>query len=96
MLPDNLYKRRPKHNNTPDSIMLVITNYAVVVISTGLLNTKDHISAFFWVVIALLAYYNFYMIRRNREEFAERITLIAYIVNLFILVGLFFLLRNGI
>jgi hypothetical protein len=95
MLPDNLFKRRPRHNNTPDSLLLVITNYVVVVLATAMFTDKDHINAFFWFVLAALAWYNFYMIRRNRDEFAERVTLIAYIVNLGILTGLFFLIRGG-
>jgi hypothetical protein len=94
MIPEEVFKRRPRHNNTPDSIILVIANYIVVALSTALFTDKEHISLFFWVVIAILAWYNYYTIRRNIEEFSNRVTLIAYIVNICILVGLFFLFRD--
>jgi hypothetical protein len=96
MLPDGLFKRRPRHNNTPESILLVIANYVVIALDTALFTDKEHINWFFWVVIALLALYNFYTIRRNREDFANRITLISYIINLGLMVVVFFLLRMAI
>ncbi len=94
MLPEEVFKRRPRHNNTPDSIILVIANYVVVALATTLFTDKEHIGWFFWVVIAILAWYNYYTIRRNTEEFSNRVTLISYIVNLFILFGFFFLFRG--
>jgi hypothetical protein len=65
----------------------------VVALDTALFTDKDHINWFFWVVLAILAWYNFYIIRRNREEFEDKITRISYIVNLGLLVVLFFLFR---
>ena len=94
MLPEEVFKRRRRHNNTPDSILLVIANYVVVALATALFTDKEHISWFFWVIIAILAWYNYYTIRRNAEEFSNRVTLISYIVNLFILFGFFFLFRG--
>jgi hypothetical protein len=94
MIPDELYKRRRRHNNTPESILLIIANFIVVSVSIPVFTTRTHINWFFWVVLGLLAIYNFFTIRRNREEY-NRITIIAYIVSDIVLVVLFFVFKGS-
>ncbi|MDR3694095.1 hypothetical protein [Mucilaginibacter sp.] len=94
MIPEELFKRRPRHNNTPDSTLLILTNFIVIAISTALFTSKTEIYAFFWVVAGLLALYNFYTIRRNREEFGTKVVLISYIASTALLVVLFFLFKG--
>jgi uncharacterized membrane protein YfcA len=96
MIPEEIFKRRRNHNNTPESILLIITNYIVVSVGVALFSNHKHINWFFWVIIALLAWYNFYTIRRNREEYGNRATAIAYIISLGILVAVFFLFKANL
>ncbi|WP_259068426.1 hypothetical protein HDF24_09380 [Mucilaginibacter sp. X4EP1] len=93
MLPEEVYKRRRRHNNTPESTLLIIANFIVVAINVALFTTRNHINWFFWVVLGGLALYNFFTIRRNREEFTKVIT-ISYVVSIVILIGVFFLFRG--
>ena len=93
-LPEEVFKRRRNHNNTPESVLLILANYIVIFASSILLADKKHINPFFWVVVATLAVYNFFTIRRNREEF-QGVTLISYIVSVLILIGVFFFLKNN-
>lgn len=93
MIPEEIFKRRRNHNNTPESILLIITNYIVVSVGLAFCSNKGHIHWFFWVIIAFLAWYNYYTIRRNTEEYAARATKIAYIISLVILVAVFFLFK---
>jgi heme O synthase-like polyprenyltransferase len=93
MIPEEVFKRRRRHNNTPESILLIIANFIVVSISLALFTAKHHVGWFFWVVIGLLAVYNFFTIRRNREEY-NKITIIAYLISIIVLCLLFFLLKG--
>jgi len=93
MLPEEVYKRRRRHNNTPESTLLIIANFIVVAINVALFTTRDHINWFFWVVLGGLALYNFFTIRRNREEFTK-VIIISYVVSIVILIGVFFLFRG--
>lgn len=92
MIPEEVFKRRRRHNNTPESLTLIIANFIVVSLSITAFTDKNHINWFFWVVLGLLALYNFYTIRRNREDF-NRITIIAYTGSILVLILLFFVLR---
>ncbi|OCX51087.1 hypothetical protein BEL04_20445 [Mucilaginibacter sp. PPCGB 2223] len=92
MLPEEVYKRR--HYGTPQSFFLMITNYVVLVLAMQFFAQCTQISPYFWVTTGLLAAYNFYKIRREREEY-DRPKVIAYIVSLAGLVLLFFALRSG-
>lgn len=94
MVQDEVFKRRPRHNNTPESILLMIANFIVVSVDSTLFISKKHVNWFFWVVIGLLALYNFYSIRRNREEYTKG-TIIAYIISIAVLVILFFVFLEG-
>jgi hypothetical protein len=86
MIPEEVYKRRRRHNNTAPSILLIITNYIVVSV---LFTSTSKINWFFCVVIAFLALYNVYTIRRNREEYTK-INIIAYLISLAGMVLLYF------
>ncbi|MBE9584536.1 hypothetical protein IM792_08765 [Mucilaginibacter sp. JRF] len=93
MVPEQVFRRRPQHNNTPETVMLIIVNYVVFAIATQMLAMCTKINSFFWVVLGCLALYNFYIIRRNREEL-DRIRIIAYVLSLLGMVAMFFLFRS--
>ena len=93
MLPEELYKRRRRHNNTPESTLLIIANFVVFAVATQIFAMCDKINSFFWVILGCLALYNVYIIRRNREDY-QRPHIIAYVVSLITLVLMFFLLRT--
>src|ERR1700742_5178362 len=88
MLPEELYKSRRNHNNTPKSTLLIFTNYIVVLVSSSLCTSCDSINWFFWVILAGLLVYNVFTLRRFHEEY-NKPTIIAYIISLIVLVGLF-------
>ncbi len=94
MIPEEIFKRRRNHNNTPESILLIITNFIVLSVAVTLFADRNHINWFFWVVLAVLAVYNYYTIRRNQDEYSNRITVIAYLVSLVVLILVFFLFRG--
>jgi 4-hydroxybenzoate polyprenyltransferase len=91
MVPGEVFKRRRRHNNTPESLLLIIANF-IVIAAALTLYTNHPLNWFFWVILACLAVYNVYTIRRNREDY-NRITIIAYVVSLLVLIAMFFLLR---
>ena len=92
MVPQEVFKRRRNHNNTPESILLTIANFIVVSL-TLTLYSNHALNWFFWIVMVLLAAYNVYTIRRNREEYT-RVNIIAYVISLVVLVAMFFLFRS--
>jgi uncharacterized membrane protein HdeD (DUF308 family) len=93
MLPDEVYKRRPNHNNTPESISLIIANFIVFAVATQLFVSASKIGTFFWVVVGALAVYNFFNIRKYREDY-NRPQVIAYILSLVVMV-IFFIVMRG-
>lgn len=92
MLPEEVYKRR--HYGTPQSFFLIIANYVVTVLAMEFFAGCTKINPFFWITMGILAVYNFYKIRREREEY-DRARIIAYVVSLAGLILLFFVLRSG-
>jgi len=94
MLPEEVFKRRQRHNNTPAAILLIIANFIVTALALSLFTGKGNINWFFWVVEAVLAFYNYYTIRRNREEFENKATIISYVISLALLVVVFFLFQG--
>lgn len=84
MIPEELYNRRRRHNNTPTYITLIITNYIVLFVGASLLVSCNNIHWFFWVIAGFLAVYNFFSIRRNLEEYTKPI-IIAYVSSLVII-----------
>jgi hypothetical protein len=89
MIPEELYKRRRNHNNTPTYITLIIANYVVLAVGASLLTSCHHIHWFLWVIIGFLAIYNFFSIRRNREEYTTPI-IITYLASLVIMAAVLF------
>jgi hypothetical protein len=92
MIPEGLYKRRRNHNNTPKPLLLIFTNYIITLVGTSLFTSCNHINQFFWVIVAGLAVYNFFNIRRFHDEY-NKITTIAYIISVVVLIGLFIAFR---
>jgi len=95
VLPEETFKfkRRRNHNNTPQSILLIITNFIVVSLGVTFCSTPKHIHWFFWVIGGLLAVYNVYTVRRNVHEF-NKPTTIAYGISVVVLVALVFILKS--
>jgi hypothetical protein len=93
MLSDDIFKRRRNHNNTPKSVLLIIANY---VVCCALFTLVSKANWFFWVAIILLAVYNYFTIRRNREEYTIKANVIAYVVSIVGLVLLYFIARKGL
>jgi uncharacterized membrane protein len=91
MIPEEIYKRRRRHNNTPPSILLIITNYMACCV---LFTMASQINWFFGIALVLLAVYNFFTIRRNREEY-NRVHIIAYVISLAGIVLLYFVTHNS-
>ena len=89
MIPEELYKRRRRHNNTPTYITLIIANYIVLAVGASLLVSCNKIHWFFGVVAGFLAVYNFFSIRRNLEEYTKPI-IIAYAASLVIMAAVLF------
>ncbi len=87
-----IFNRRRRHNNTPKAVLLIINNY-VVCCALFTLITKSN--WFFWVVLLLLGVYNYFNIRRNREEY-NRANIIAYAVSLVGIVLLYFVARMAL
>jgi hypothetical protein len=92
MVPQEVFKRRRNHNNTPESILLTIANFIVVSLLLTLYGNHP-LNWLFWLIMALLGVYNVYTIRRNREEY-NRVNIIAYVISLGVLVAMFFLFRS--
>jgi 4-hydroxybenzoate polyprenyltransferase len=90
MLPDELYKRR--HFGTPESVMLIVVNYVVVAVAIEMFALCTKINWFFWVVLGVLAFYNYYTIRRNRDEYGKN-NIIGYVISIAGLLLMFFLFR---
>jgi hypothetical protein len=93
MIPEEVFKRRKRHNNTPESTLLMIANFIVVGIDLTLFASGNRVHWFFWVVIGLLAVYNFFTIRRNREDFTK-IVIISYSISIVVLIAMFFLFKG--
>ncbi|AYL97507.1 hypothetical protein [Mucilaginibacter celer] len=87
-----VFNRRHNHNNTPASVTLIITNFIVFGLATQMLTSCAGIKNFFWVVLAVLAVYNYFTIRKYREEY-EKPQIIAYVLSLVVMLGLYFVLR---
>ncbi len=84
MLPEEVFKRR--HRGTPESFSLIVVN-AIVLALAGPGFIKCHqISIVFWIILAGLAIYNFFTVRRNRESF-DKVTTISYVASLLVMAG---------
>ena len=90
MGPDDFYKRR--HYGTPQSILLIMANFIVFAVAASIFASSKTISSFFWVVIGVLAIYNFINIRKDREEYS-RVRVIAYIASVLLMAVMFIVFR---
>lgn len=93
MLPEEVFKRR--HYGTPQSFYLIAINYVVLALAIQLFASHNPINWFFWIVLGLLAAYNVYKIRRDREEY-DKIRIIAFIISVAGMAIMFFALRNSV
>ena len=73
-----------------------MANYVVIFVCTSLFTSCGRINSFFWYVVAALAIYNFFDIRRYRDEY-NKTTIIAYTgsVVFLIIAFIFFLSREA-
>ncbi len=84
-----VFKRR--HFDNPVSFSLIMTNYIVTALGLAIFAGSNHkIHWFFWVVMGGLAVFNFFSIRKYREEYTK-VHIIAYIISVLGL-GLLFLI----
>jgi hypothetical protein len=90
MLPEELYKRR--HYGTPESVILIIVNYVIMAVAIEVFAMCTKINWFFWVIVAGLAFYNYYTIRRNRHEYGRN-GIIGYLISIAGLILMFVLFR---
>jgi hypothetical protein len=74
--PQSMFKDR--HYSLQALISLVTANYIVFALAVQICVNCTRVHWFFWVILAGLAWYNYYTIRRNREEFEEKKTQIIY------------------
>ena len=79
-----------KHYGTPQSAMLIIANYVVFAVVLSFTGGKT--GWFFWIAILLLALYNFFNIRKDREEYTKA-RIIAYVISIVIMVAMFFVFK---
>ena len=92
MLPKEVFNRRRTHNNTPESVMLIFVNYIVMAVAVQAFALCDKIGWFFWAIVAGLALYNFFSIRRNYEQY-NKPAIIAYAISIASIIGLFLFFR---
>lgn len=90
MLPENVF--RDRHYSSQAVVMLITVNYIVFAIGVELCASCTGINWFFWVILAGLVVYNYFTIRRNDEEFAEKRIKITYIVSVAGLAVIYYLL----
>ena len=79
-----------KHYGTPQSTILIIANYVVFGVILSISGGKAN--WFFWIAILLLALYNFFNIRKDREEYTKA-RIIAYVISIVIMVAMFFVFK---
>jgi hypothetical protein len=90
MKPEIVFKDR---NYSQQALISLITaNYIVFAIGVQASVNCQRVHWFLWVVIAGLAWYNYYTIRRNREEFEEKKTQIIYVISILGMGLLYYLL----
>jgi predicted membrane channel-forming protein YqfA (hemolysin III family) len=83
-----IFKR--KHYGTPQSTILIIINYVTFGVILAFSNGK--IGWFFWIALALLAVYNYFNIRKDREEY-NKPRIIAYVISIVMMVAFYFIFK---
>jgi len=90
MGPEDVFKRR--HYGTPQSTLLIMANYVVFAVDLSLFGSGATVDTFFWIVLGVLAIYNITNIRKDREQY-NRVRIIAYIISVALMAGVFILFR---
>jgi hypothetical protein len=75
MITNEAFKRRRQHNNTPESVLLIIANFIVVSAADTLFSDHHTLNWFFWVVTII----------KNYEIF-NKVDKIAYISSIPVLI----------
>ena len=88
MEPHQVFKRR--HYGTPPSFTLITTNYVIVALGLAVCTSHHKIHWFFWLIVAGLAVYNYFSLRKNWSEY-DKAAIISYIIGTLGL-GLMFLI----
>ena len=88
MDPKPIFKR--KHYGTPQSTLLIIINYVTFGVILAISNGK--IGWFFWTALGLLALYNYFNIRKDREEY-NKARIIAYAISVVMMVAFYFIFK---
>lgn len=91
LIPKEVFKPRPGHRNTPESVMLVMTNFIVICVAETLCTGHHAIYWFFWVIVGVLAVYNFFSLRKNLEVYSKA-DIIVYAVSWVVLAALVLLI----
>jgi len=88
--PENLFRDR---NYSQQSLVSLITaNYIVFAIAVQASVNCERVHWFLWIVLAGLAVYNYFTIKRNIDEFSEKKTQIIYGLSMLGLALLYYLL----
>ncbi|CAM3969284.1 hypothetical protein MUGA111182_19765 [Mucilaginibacter galii] len=88
--PENLFRDR---NYSQQSLVSLITaNYIVFAIAVQASVNCQRVHWFLWIVLAGLAVYNYFTIKRNIDEFSEKRTQIIYGLSMLGLALLYYLL----
>ncbi len=88
--PGNIF--RDRNYSLQSLISLVTANYIVFALAVQMCTTCTRTHWSLWLILAGLAWYNYYIIRRNRDEFAEKRTQIIYCISILGMGILYYLL----
>jgi len=89
MIPKEIFNPRRGHRNTPPTLLLIITNY---IVTSVLFTSTTTANWFFFLVLFVLALYNVYTIRRNRDEITKP-NIITYFVSFTGIIALYIITR---
>lgn len=81
MIPEEVFKRR--HYGTPQIFSLIVTNSVLICLIAPFFASCGYPNIYFWIFIGLLTIYNFYTVRRNRDEF-NKVAIIAYVIGILV------------
>jgi threonine/homoserine efflux transporter RhtA len=88
--PEKIF--RDRNYSLQALVSLITANYIVFAIGVQASVNCQRVHWFLWVVIAGLALYNYYTIKRNTDEFAEKRTQIMYGISILGMGLLYYLL----
>ncbi|MFD1256974.1 hypothetical protein ACFQ3S_09215 [Mucilaginibacter terrae] len=88
--PENVF--RDRNYSLQAVISLITANYIVFAIAVQASVNCERIHWFLWLVLIGLALYNYYIIKRNTDEFAEKRTQVIYATSILGMGLLYYLL----